>query len=51
MICLSSDDSNDDDDDVEIISYGGFTKTSDPLPLSEVRVDVEAVNVNIPRVS
>ncbi|XP_013863815.1 uncharacterized protein simc1 [Austrofundulus limnaeus] len=49
VICLSSDDSNDDDDDVEIISYGGFSKTSDPPPLSEVRVDVEAVNVTIPR--
>ncbi|KAM4732374.1 uncharacterized protein simc1 [Anableps anableps] len=44
VISLSSDDS-----DVEIVaSYGGFTK-SEPPPLSEVRVDVEAINVNIPR--
>ncbi|XP_032410396.1 uncharacterized protein simc1 isoform X1 [Xiphophorus hellerii] len=45
VISLSSDDS-----DVEIVgSYGGFTKSKPPPPLSEVRVDVEAVNVNIPR--
>ncbi|XP_037531564.1 uncharacterized protein simc1 [Nematolebias whitei] len=46
VICLSSDESN--DDDVEIVSSSGFTK-SEPLPLSEFRVDVDAVNVNIPR--
>lgn len=45
VICLSSDESN--DDDVEIVSDSGFTK-AEPLPLSECRVDVEAVNVNIP---
>ncbi|XP_014893737.1 uncharacterized protein simc1 isoform X2 [Poecilia latipinna] len=45
VISLSSDDS-----DLEIVgSYGGFTKSEPPPPLSEVRVDVEAVNVNIPR--
>ncbi|XP_005795531.2 SUMO-interacting motif-containing protein 1 [Xiphophorus maculatus] len=45
VISLSSDDS-----DLEIVgSYGGFTKSKPPPPLSEVRVDVEAVNVNIPR--
>ncbi|MED6277170.1 hypothetical protein CHARACLAT_010607, partial [Characodon lateralis] len=45
VISLSSDDS-----DLEIVgSCGGFTKSEPPPPLSEVRVDVEAVNVNIPR--
>ncbi|XP_072251936.1 uncharacterized protein simc1 [Leuresthes tenuis] len=44
MITLSSDDS-----DVEIVgSFSEFTTKTDPLPLSEVRVDIEAVNVNIP---
>ncbi|CAG5991261.1 unnamed protein product [Menidia menidia] len=44
MITLSSDDS-----DVEIVgSYSEFTSKADPLPLSDVRVDIEAVNVNIP---
>uniref|UniRef100_A0A1A8I671 SUMO-interacting motifs containing 1 n=2 Tax=Nothobranchius kuhntae TaxID=321403 RepID=A0A1A8I671_NOTKU len=44
VISLSSGDS----DDVEIISYRRFIK-SDPLPLSQVRVDIEALNVNVPR--
>ncbi|XP_054890026.1 uncharacterized protein simc1 isoform X2 [Poeciliopsis prolifica] len=45
VISLSSDDS-----DLEIVgSYGGFAKSEPPPPLSEVRVDVEAVNVNIPQ--
>uniref|UniRef100_A0A3Q2ZQU0 SUMO interacting motifs containing 1 n=1 Tax=Kryptolebias marmoratus TaxID=37003 RepID=A0A3Q2ZQU0_KRYMA len=45
VICLSSDESN---DEVEIVSCSEFTK-SELLPLSEVRVDVEAVNVSIPQ--
>ncbi|XP_041846589.1 uncharacterized protein simc1 [Melanotaenia boesemani] len=44
VIALSSDDS-----DVEILgSYGEYTTKTDPLPLSEVRIDIEAVNLNIP---
>ncbi|KAM4585700.1 uncharacterized protein simc1 [Fundulus diaphanus] len=45
VICLSSDDS-----DLEIVgSYDAFARSEPPPPLSEVRVDVDAVNVNIPR--
>lgn len=46
VISLSSDDS-----DIEIVgSYNGFISKPDPLPLSAVRVDVDAVNVNVPPV-
>uniref|UniRef100_A0A1A7YLI9 SUMO-interacting motifs containing 1 n=1 Tax=Iconisemion striatum TaxID=60296 RepID=A0A1A7YLI9_9TELE len=44
VISLSSDESG----DAEIISHREFIK-SDPLPLSEVRVDIEALNRNVPR--
>lgn len=44
VISLSSDDS-----DLEIV--GSFSKFSVKLPLSEVRVDLEAKNVSIPPVS
>ncbi|XP_047440298.1 SUMO-interacting motif-containing protein 1 [Mugil cephalus] len=44
VITLSSDDS-----DVEIVgSTAGFFSKPDPLPLSDVRVDVDAMNVNVP---
>ncbi|KAM6923982.1 uncharacterized protein simc1 [Xenentodon cancila] len=44
VITLSSDDS-----DVEVVgSFCGLPSRSDPPPLSEVRVDVAAVNVGIP---
>lgn len=45
VISLSSDDS-----DLEIVgSYAGFTNHEPPPPLSEVRVDIDAVNVNTSR--
>lgn len=47
VITLSS---NSDDSDVEIV--GSFTTTKDePQPLTAVRIDVKAVNVNVPPVS
>ncbi|XP_035524747.1 SUMO-interacting motif-containing protein 1 isoform X1 [Morone saxatilis] len=48
VITLSSD-SDKDDSDVEIVgSYSNIMIKADPLPLSAVRVDVDAVNVNVP---
>lgn len=49
VICLSSD-SDKDDSDVEIVgSYCNLMTKGDPLPLTAVRVDVDAVNVNVPK--
>lgn len=51
VITLSSD-SEKDDSDVEIVgSYSHVMTKDDPLPLTSVRVDVDAVNVNVPTVS
>ncbi|XP_070769901.1 SUMO-interacting motif-containing protein 1 [Enoplosus armatus] len=48
VITLSSD-SDVDDSDVEIVgSYSNIMTKADPLPLTAVRVDVDAVNVNVP---
>uniref|UniRef100_UPI0037E86989 uncharacterized protein simc1 isoform X2 n=1 Tax=Semicossyphus pulcher TaxID=241346 RepID=UPI0037E86989 len=48
VITLSSE-SDEDDSDVEIVgSYSHFMTKADPLPLSAVRVDVDALNVNVP---
>lgn len=47
VISLSSDDS-----DVEIVgSYCTFTTKPDPMPLSAVRVEVDAVKLALPPVS
>lgn len=60
VITVSSDSEKGEDSDVEII--GSFsdvmtraaddvmTRAADPLPLTAVRVDVGAVNVNVPTV-
>ncbi|CAJ1058585.1 uncharacterized protein simc1 isoform X1 [Xyrichtys novacula] len=48
VIVLSSG-SDEEDSDVQIVgSYSHFMTTADPLPLSQVRVDVDALNVNVP---
>ena len=52
LITISSDSDKDEDSDVEIIGcFSNVVKRDDPLPLSAVRVDVDAVKVNIPTVS
>ncbi|KAL3044925.1 hypothetical protein OYC64_013238 [Pagothenia borchgrevinki] len=49
LITISSDSDKDEDSDVEIIGcFSNVVKRDDPLPLSAVRVDVDAVKVNIP---
>ncbi|XP_070693562.1 uncharacterized protein simc1 [Pempheris klunzingeri] len=48
VISLSSD-SDKDDSDVEIVGcYTNILTRADPLPLTAVRIDVDAVNVNVP---
>ncbi|XP_074531001.1 uncharacterized protein simc1 [Halichoeres trimaculatus] len=48
VIVLSSD-NDEEDSDVEIVgSYRDFRTKADPPPLSEVRVDVDALNINVP---
>lgn len=51
VITLSSD-SDEDESDVEVVgSYSNIMTKPDPLPLTAVRVYVDAVNVNVPTVS